>query len=81
MANPNGAAGGGRGAALNGPNYQVVKFHQDAACPSVPVMTAGLELTNDLFQGEKENGSQVFYGPARTPNWIPSNSTRARRSS
>jgi Zn-dependent M28 family amino/carboxypeptidase len=63
MANPNGAAGGGgRGAALNGPTFQVVKFAQTAACPSVPSIVAGMELTNALFQGEKMNASQVFYG-------------------
>jgi hypothetical protein len=60
MANPNGG-GGGRGAGLNGPNYQVVKFRPEAACPSAPVLTAGLELTNALFQGEKQSGAQVFY--------------------
>ena len=61
MANPN-AGGGGRGSALNGPNYQVVKFRQEGACASAPTLTAGLELTNALFQGEKLSGSQVFYG-------------------
>ncbi len=66
MANPNaaGAFGGGGGgrASLNGPNYQVVKFRQPAACPGVQNITAGIEMTNALFQGEKLNGSQVFYG-------------------
>jgi hypothetical protein len=61
MANPN-AGGGGRGAGLNGPNYQVVKFRQEAACANAPTVTAGLELTNALFTGEKLSGSQVFYG-------------------
>ena len=32
------------------------------ACPGVPSITAGLELTNALFQGEKLSGSQIFYG-------------------
>jgi len=65
MANPNGGGfgrGGGGRASLNGPNFQVVKFHQAAACPAAPSITAGLELTNALFQGEKLNGSQIFYG-------------------
>jgi hypothetical protein len=65
MANPNAGGfggGGGRGASLNGPNFQVVKFHQAAACPAAPAITAGMELTNALFQGEKLSGSQVFYG-------------------
>jgi hypothetical protein len=61
--NPAGGArgGGGRGT-LNGPAYRVVKFPQDGACPSAPSITAGLALTNALFQGEKLSGSQVFYG-------------------
>ncbi len=67
MANPNGAAGrgfgggGGGRAGLNGPNFQVVKFRTASACPAAPAITAGMELTNALFQGEKLNGSQVFY--------------------
>ncbi len=63
MSNPGGGAGrGGRGgAALNGPPFSPVKFQQTPACPAVPSVTAGLELTNALFQGERVNGSQVFY--------------------
>jgi hypothetical protein len=61
MGNPNGGRGG-RGAGLNGPNYQVVKFRQGGTCPSGPSITAGLELTNALFQGERQNASQIFYG-------------------
>jgi len=54
--------GGGRGA-LNGPNFSVVKFQQlPQACPQAPSVTAGIELTNALFQGEKLSGAQVFYG-------------------
>ena len=61
MTNPN-AGRGGRGAvAQNGPPFQVTKFQPNAACPSLPSFTAGLELTNALFQGEKDNGAQVFY--------------------
>jgi len=60
MTNPN-AAGGGRGAGLNGPNFQVKKFQQAPTCPVAPSITAGVELTNALFQGEKLNGGQVFY--------------------
>ena len=57
-----GRAGGGRGgAALNGPPFSPVKFTQTPACPAVPSVTAGLELTNALFQGERVNSSQVFY--------------------
>ena len=61
MANPN-AGAGGRGAGLNGPNFQVVKFRQTAACASAPMVTVGLDITNALFQGEKLSGSQIFYG-------------------
>ena len=60
MANPT-AGGRGRGG-LNGPNYQVVKFRPGGACPSAPSITVGLELTTALFQGEKLNGQQIFYG-------------------
>ncbi|HLW77520.1 MAG TPA: hypothetical protein VKS01_11050, partial [Bryobacteraceae bacterium] len=58
--NPN-AGGGGRGGP-NGPAYQVPKLHAAAACPSVPAISAGLSLTNALFQGEKQNAQQIFYG-------------------
>ncbi|MDE3150638.1 MAG: M28 family peptidase, partial [Gemmatimonadota bacterium] len=51
----------------NGPNYQVVKF-QTADDPGVPQITAGLELVNALFQGEKETAEQVFAAAsANTP--------------
>jgi Zn-dependent M28 family amino/carboxypeptidase len=50
----------GRGAGLNGPPYQVVKFQNRA--PAVPLITAGLELTNAIFQGEKLGATQVFEG-------------------
>ena len=68
MDNPNAGGGFGRGggggggrAGLNGPNYQVTKFRQTPACPAVPAITAGLEMTNAIFQGEKLSGAQVFY--------------------
>jgi hypothetical protein len=61
MTNPAGGRGG-RGAGLNGPNFQVAKFRNSSTCPSAPGITVGLELTNTLFQGEKLSGSQVFYG-------------------
>jgi Zn-dependent M28 family amino/carboxypeptidase len=65
MANPNaggfgGGGGGGRGG-LNGPAYQVPKLLQPPACPSVPAITAGLAMTNAIFNGEKMNASQIFY--------------------
>jgi Peptidase family M28 len=72
MGNPN--AGGGRGGGgLNGPAYQVPKFQQAPACPGAPAITAGLEMTNAIFQGEKVNASQVFYaaGAPATSNLKP----------
>ena len=58
-----GAAGGGRGgaaAALNGPNFIVPALQAPAACPSVPAVTAGLTMTNSLFQGEKSAAAQAL---------------------
>lgn len=60
MANPGGGFGG-RGPSPNGPPYQVVKFAQSPACPAVPAITAGLSMTNAIFQGEKQNAAQIFY--------------------
>src|SRR5580658_5806944 len=56
-----GGFGGGRGGGLNGPNYTVPKFAATPACPVVPAISAGLAMTNDIFQGEKKNGSEIFY--------------------
>jgi len=58
MVNPNPAL---RVPPPNGPNFQVVKFQQQSDCPSAPSFTAGLALTNTLFQGERTNAAQVFY--------------------
>jgi Zn-dependent M28 family amino/carboxypeptidase len=53
----------GRAAGPNGPPFQVVKFM--AGRPAqVPTVTAGVALTNALFQGEKLSGAQVFDGAA-----------------
>jgi len=52
----------GRAAGPNGPAYQVVRFQN--AQPSVPTITAGITLTNGLFQGERLSGAQVFTGAA-----------------
>ena len=63
MANPNAFfGGGGRGPALNGPSYQVPKLQQPPACPSVPSVIANVGMTNSIFQGEKMNATQIFYG-------------------
>ncbi len=57
------ASGGGRGGAgLNGPTYRVPKLSSTQACPSVPALTAQLSMANAIFQGEKMNASQIFYG-------------------
>lgn len=60
MSNPN--PGGGRGAALNATSFTVTKFAQSPPCPAVPAITAGLEMTNLIFQGERMTAAQVFYG-------------------
>jgi Zn-dependent M28 family amino/carboxypeptidase len=57
-----GGFGGGRGGGLNGPAYTVPAFNVPGACPSVPAISAGLTMTNDIFQGEKKSGSEIFYG-------------------
>jgi Zn-dependent M28 family amino/carboxypeptidase len=59
MANPPAA----RGVGPNGPAYQVLKF-QAARQATVPTITAGIELTNDLLQNEKISAAQVFEGTA-----------------
>jgi hypothetical protein len=59
MANP--APAGGRGPSLNGPSFQIAKFQTPQTCPSAPSITAGLDMINSVFQGEKLTGSQVFY--------------------
>ncbi len=63
MANPNAGFGGrgGRGPALNATNFSVEKFQTPPACPAVPGITAGMEMTNEIFQGEKLSGAQIFY--------------------
>jgi hypothetical protein len=65
MAYPDAGGRGGRGGrggpSLNGPAFQVTRFQPVPACPVAPGVTAGLELTNAIFQGEKLSGSQVFY--------------------
>ena len=76
MANPNaagafggfGGGGGGRGG-LNGPNYTVPKLQVPSACPSAPAITAGLSMTNSIFQGEKLNAcADLLRRQAQLPN-------------
>jgi hypothetical protein len=53
----------GRATGPNGPAFQVVGF-QAGRPATVPTITAGVALTNALFQGEKLSGAQVFEGAA-----------------
>lgn len=57
-----GGFGGGRGGGLNGPAYTVPMFKVTPACPVVPAISAGVAMTNDIFQSEKKNGAEIFYG-------------------
>jgi Zn-dependent M28 family amino/carboxypeptidase len=50
-------------ASLNGPSYQVVKFLANRPAV-VPTITAGIDLINAVFQGERLTGAQVFNGAA-----------------
>lgn len=65
MSNPNAAFGpmaamaGARG--LNGPNFQPPKLQAPPACAAVPTVTAGVGMTNAIFQGERSSAQQVFY--------------------
>jgi Zn-dependent M28 family amino/carboxypeptidase len=61
MGSPNAGRGARGGVALNGPSFTVKKFQANASCPAAPAITAGIEMTNALFQGEKASGQQVFY--------------------
>lgn len=56
-------SGAGSRPSLNGPPYQVVKFQQ-ARGAVVPQLTAGIELTNAIFQGEKIQAAQAFNAAA-----------------
>ena len=57
----------------NGPQYRVVKFPPNAACPVVPSIVIGAAMTTSLFQGEKLNGEQMFagsVGPAKQDSFL-----------
>jgi hypothetical protein len=58
-------------ASLNGPPFVVKKFQEPAACPSAPIITAGLDFTNALFAGERHNGAEVFYTADRNASVYP----------
>jgi hypothetical protein len=51
----------GSGVSPNGPPFFVKASQQASACPSAPILTAGLGLTNALFLYERHNGAQIFY--------------------
>ena len=53
--------GRGPAPAINGPAFSAPKLVAPPLCPSVPTFTAGSSLTTAIFQGEKRDGSQVFY--------------------
>jgi Peptidase family M28 len=46
---------------LNGPPYQVENFQEQPPCPSVPLLIAGVQMTNDVFAGEKLSAERAFY--------------------
>ena len=75
MARPSGAR-----ASLNGPPFVVKKFQQADACPSAPIVTAGLELTNALFLYERHNGAEVFYTADRNAAIYPPSYQGERKS-
>ena len=45
----------------NGPAYQVDKFQEQPACPSVPLLIAGVRMADDIFAGEKLSADRAFY--------------------
>jgi Zn-dependent M28 family amino/carboxypeptidase len=57
-----------RAFSYNGPYYEVTKFQTAPPCPAAPSITAGAQLTNAIFQGEKTGAAEVFYAAgANTP--------------
>ena len=75
MARPSGAR-----ASLNGPPFVVKKFQQASACPSAPIVTAGLDLTNALFLYERYNGAEVFHTADRNAAIYPPSYQGERKS-
>jgi len=67
----------GRSAGPNGPPFQVIKF-QAGRPATIPTITAGVALTNALFQGEKLTGTQVFEGATANakPDSFPLNAEK-----
>ena len=56
-----GGGGGGGRADSTGPPIRCPNSRRPPACPSVPSITAGLAMTNSIFQGEKQSAQQIFY--------------------
>jgi peptidase M28-like protein len=46
---------------LNGPFFQVEKFDDQPPCPSAPVVIAGVQMTDNIFAGEKLSPERAFY--------------------
>lgn len=51
-------------APLNGPAYQVEKFQEQPACPAVPTLIAGVQMTDNIFSGEKLTPERAFSAAA-----------------
>ncbi|MGH9736564.1 MAG: M28 family peptidase [Candidatus Acidiferrales bacterium] len=51
-------------APLNGPTYQVEKFQEQPACPAVPSLIAGVQMTDNIFAGEKLTPERAFSAAA-----------------
>jgi hypothetical protein len=66
-------------ASLNGPPYVVKSSPQASACPSAPIVTAGLEFTNALFTGERHNGAEILYTADRNASFYPPSFRGERR--
>jgi hypothetical protein len=66
-------------APLNGPPYVVKSSQQPSACPSAPIVTAGLELANALFAGERHNGAEILYTADRNASVYPRSFQGERR--
>lgn len=51
-------------APLNGPTYQVEKFQEQPVCPAVPSVIAGVQMTDNIFAGEKLTPERAFSAAA-----------------
>ena len=46
---------------LNGPFFHVKKFEERPPCPRAPLVIAGVQMTDNIFAGEKLGPEQAFY--------------------